>query len=199
VKKILTLVIFGGAMALSSLTVAGSAPGANGPRAVVPGQFNMAPIKEVIARVRQKIENHEIEIPQKASVSAGFEVDENGALSKVRLIQSSGSKAIDAEMLDVMRALSDSHVLSALYGLTSNTIRVDLTDGALRVALNGVAATAEDAKAKADSLKLLLSVARISQRSKNPAAAELLGLVHISTDNKRVATELSVDRLTLMK
>ena len=159
------------------------------------GEINEAPIKDIVSRTYEKYKAGQIDIPtMDFTVMAGFEIEKDGSLSQVRLMKSSGSKILDNEALAILHAISESHALSPIAHLTSNTIRFDLDSKTARLTITGFAPSAREANSQAGALNLLLYAARLTQQSKSPETAELLSLLKVKSDNNRIDAEMMVPR-----
>lgn len=159
------------------------------------GEINEAPIKDIVSRTYARYKEGKLDIPtMDFTVEAAFEIEKDGSLSKVRLIKRSGSEIIDREALAILHAISESHALSPIAHLTSNTIRFDLDSKTARLTITGFAPSAREASNQAGALNLLLYAARLTQQSKSPETAELLSLVKVKSDNKRIDAEMMVSR-----
>lgn len=169
--------------------------GEDAPSEIKFGEINEAPIKDIVSRTYARYKEGKLDIPTtELTVEAGFEIEKDGSLSKVRLIKRSGSEIIDREALAILYAISESHALSPISHLTSNTIRFDLDSKTARLTITGFAPSAREASNQAGALNLLLYAARITQQSKSPETAELLSLVKVKSDNKRIDAEMMVSR-----
>jgi len=159
------------------------------------GEINEAPIRDIVSRTYEKYKAGQLDIPaMDFTVMAGFEIEKDGSLSQVRLIKRSGSEIIDREALAILHAISESHALSPIAHLTSNTIRFDLDSKTARLTITGFAPSAKEASSQAGALNLLLYAARLTQQSKSPETAELLSLVKVKPDNNRIDAEMVVSR-----
>ena len=172
-----------------------TASGDNSPGEIKFGEINEAPIRDIVSRTYAKYKDGKLDIPtMDFTVMAGFEIEKDGSLSKVRLIQPSSSDVINREALAILHAISESHALSPIAHLTSNTIRFDLDSKSARLTITGFAPSAREASNQAGALNLLLYAARITQQSKSPETAELLSLVKVKSDNNRIDAEMMVSR-----
>lgn len=159
------------------------------------GEINEAPIKDTVAKLYELYQAGGLDIPEmKFSVMAGFKVEPDGSLSNIRIIKPSNSKIIDAKALEILWNIGESHALGPVSDLSSATISLDVTDNLTRLRITAFAATPEIAKAKADLLGLLFWGMRLAQKSKSPDVAELLSLIRVKSDGKRVDTDLIVPR-----
>jgi hypothetical protein len=165
------------------------ASGDGSPGEIKFGEINEAPIRDIVSRTYARYKEGKLDIPtMDFTVMAGFEIEKDGSLSKVRLIQPSSSEVI------ILHAISESHALSPIAHLTSNTIRFDLDSKSARLTITGFAPSAREASNQAGALNLLLYAARITQQSKSPETAELLSLVKVKSDNNRIDAEMMVSR-----
>lgn len=173
-----------------------SAAADNKPASLQFGEINERPIKEIVSRTYEKYKAGQIDLNvMNFTVMAAFEIEADGTLSNVRIIESSGSQIIDQEARAILHAVSESHALGPIAHLSSNTIRFDLNEKFARLTITGFAPTASEARNQAGALNLLLSVARLAQQSKSPGTAELLSLVKVKSDNNRINAEMMVSRV----
>lgn len=159
------------------------------------GEINEAPLKEIVGKVYQQYKAGGLDIDvMNFTVMAAFEIEPDGSLSQVRIIESSGSKIIDMQARAILHAISESHALSPIADLTSNTIRLEMTEKVVQLTIMGFAPSETEAKNKASNLNLVLSIARMAQQSKSPDTAELLSMVNIISDNKRIYAKMMTSR-----
>jgi hypothetical protein len=146
-----------------------------------------------VATLYQLFQAGGLDIPEmKFSVMAGFKVEPDGSLSNIHIIRKSESKIIDAKALEILWKIGESHALGPVADLTSATISLDVTDDLARLRVTAFAPTPEIAKAKADLLKLLFF--GLQWKEKSPDVAQLLKLITVKSDGKRVDTDLIVPR-----
>lgn len=159
------------------------------------GEINEAPIKDIVSRTYAKYKAGQLDIPtMDFTIMMGFEIDKDGSLSQIKMIKSSGSEIIDREARAILHAISESHALSPIAHLTSNTVRFDLDSKTARLTITGFAPSAKEASTQAGALNLLLYAARLTQQSKSPETAELLSLVKVKPDNNRIDAQMVVSR-----
>jgi len=157
------------------------------------GEINEAPIKDTVATLYQLFQAGGLDIPDmKFSVMAGFKVEPDGSLSNIHIKQSSKSKVIDEKALEILWKIGESHALGPVSDLTSATISLDVTDDLARLRVTAFAPTPDIAKAKADLLGVLFWALRMKEKS--PDVAQLLSLIKVRSDGKRVDTDLIVPR-----
>ncbi len=159
------------------------------------GQINQQPIEDIVGRVYEQYKGGKLDLPvMNFTIMAGFEIERDGSLSQMKIIKKSGSAVIDQQALEILYAISESHALSPIHDLTSNTIELELNDSMARLTITGFAPTADEAKTKAGALNLILWGAQLAQKSKNADAAELLSLLKVSSVNKRIDAVMKVSR-----
>ena len=157
------------------------------------GEINSAPIRDLIAKLYSLYQEGGLDMPDmRFSVMAGFKIEPDGSLSNIRILKSSGSRFIDAKAEEILWNIGESHALGPLSKLTSNSVRLDLTDKITRLTITGFAPTEEEANIKAKELNMLFFGLRFFQ--KNSVAAELLSMVKVRNDSKRIHAELTVSR-----
>lgn len=156
-------------------------------------EFNEAPIKDTVGKLYELYQAGGLDIPEmKFSVMAGFKVEPDGSLSHIHIKQPSKSKVIDEKALEILWNIGESHALGPVSDLTSATISLDITDDIARLRITAFAPTPEIAKAKSDLLNMLFWGLRMKE--KNSDVAQLLSLIRVRCDGKRVDTDLIVSR-----
>jgi hypothetical protein len=157
------------------------------------GEINEAPIKDTVATLYQLFQAGGLDIPEmKFSVMAGFKVEPDGSLSGIRIIRKSESRIIDEKALEILWKIGESHALGPVSDLTSATISLDVTDEIARLRVTAFAPTPEIAKQKSDLLGVLFWALRMKEKS--PDISQLLSLIKVKSDGKRVDTDLVVPR-----
>jgi len=159
------------------------------------GAINVAPIKDMLGKIHDLYKAGALDLKDSNfSVMAGFKIERNGSLSHIRLLQSSGSKTIDNNAIELLNMIGESHALAPLSNLSSDTIRLDLTPVLARLTITGFAPTSSAAKDEASTLNDALALWRFAQKAKSADNAELLSLLRVRSDNNRVDADLSVSR-----
>jgi hypothetical protein len=157
------------------------------------GEINIAPIKDTVGNIAKLFEEGGLEIPEvKFSVMAGFQVMPDGSFENIRIIKSSGSKIIDRNALEILSNIGESHALGPVSNLTSTTISLEITDELARIRIMAFAPTTEIAKEKSGLLNALFWALRMKEKS--PELGQLLKLIKVKNEGKRVDTDLLVPR-----
>jgi hypothetical protein len=157
------------------------------------GEINIAPIKDTVGNIAKLFEEGGLDIPEvKFSVMAGFKVMPDGSFENIRIIKSSGSKIIDRNALEILSNIGESHALGPVSNLTSTTISLEITDDLARIRIMAFAPTAEIAKEKSGLLNALFWALRMKEKS--PELGQLLKLIKVTSEGKRVDTDLMVPR-----
>lgn len=157
------------------------------------GEINEAPIKDTVGKLYELYQVGGLDVPEmKFSVMAGFKVEPDGSLSNIRIIKKSASRVIDAKALEILWNIGESHALGPVSDLTSATVSLEVTENLARLRVTAFAPTPEVAKAKADLLGVLFWALRMKEKS--PDIAQLLSLIKVKSDGKRVDTDLIVPR-----
>ena len=157
------------------------------------GEINEAPIKDTVGKLYELYQAGGLDVPDmKMSMMAGFKVEPDGSLSNIRMIKKSPSKLVDQKALEILWNIGESHALGPVSDLSSATISLDITDDIARLRITAFAQTPENAKAKADLLSVLFWALRMKEKS--PDIAQLLSLIKVKSDGKRVDTDLIVPR-----
>jgi len=157
------------------------------------GEINIAPIKDTVANLSKLFEEGGLDIPEmKFSVMAGFKVMPDGSFENIRIIKSSGSKIIDSNALEILSNIGESKALGPVSNLSSTTISLEVTDDLARIRIMAFAPSPEIAKEKADLLNVLFWALRMKEKS--PDLGQLLKLIKVKNEGKRVDTDLVVPR-----
>ena len=161
------------------------------------GEINDAPIKDIVGKVYALYQAGGLDLKGENlefSVMAGFTIAKNGSIPKssIKILKSSGSKIIDEKAIEILWNIGESHALGPISMLSSNSIRLDLTERVAKLTITGFAPSVDVAKAKAQELNFLFFALKMTQ--KNTDTAELLSGVKIRSDNNRIDAELTVSR-----
>jgi len=157
------------------------------------GEINIAPIKDTIGNLYKLFDAGGLDIPEvRFSMIAGFKVMPDGSFEDIRIITSSGSKIIDRNALEILSNIGQSHSLSMVSVLSSPTISLDVTDDIARIRIMAFAPTPEIAKEKSDLLNVLFWALRMKEKSAD--LGQLLKMIKVRADGKRVDTDLIVPR-----
>ncbi|HLF83992.1 MAG TPA: hypothetical protein VI837_07460 [Blastocatellia bacterium] len=157
------------------------------------GEINVAPIRDTVGNLYKLFEAGGLDITEaNFTVVAGFKVMPDGSFENIRIITSSKSKIIDRNALEILSNIGESHALGPVAVLSSSTISLDLNDDIARIRIVAFAPTAEIAKEKAGLLKALFWALRMKEKS--PDLGQLLKLIDVKSDGKRVDTDLIVPR-----
>ena len=157
------------------------------------GEINEAPIKDTVATLYALFQAGGLDIPDmKFSVMAGFKVEPDGSLSNIQIKHTSQSKIIDEKALEILWKIGESHALGPVSDLSSATISLDITEDVARIRIMAFAPTPEIAKEKSDLLNVLFWALRMKEKS--PDVSQLLSLIKVKSDGKRVDTDLIVPR-----
>lgn len=128
----------------------------------------------------------------KFSLMAGFKVMPDGSFENIRILKSSGSKIIDRNALEILSNIGESKALGPVSSLSSSTISLEVTDDLARIRIMAFAPSPEMAKEKADLLNVLFWALRMKEKS--PDLGQLLKLIKVKNEGKRVDTDLLVPR-----
>jgi len=157
------------------------------------GEINIAPIKDIVANLSKLFEEGGLDIPEmKFSVMAGFKVMPDGSFENIKILESSKSKIIDRNALEILSNIGESKALGPVSNLSSATISLQVTDDLARIRIMAFAPTPEIAKEKADLLNVLFWALRMKEKS--PDLGQLLKLIKVKSEGKRVDTDLMVPR-----
>jgi hypothetical protein len=157
------------------------------------GEINIAPIKDTIGNLYKLFDAGGLDIPEvRFSMLAGFKVMPDGSFEHIRIITSSGSKIIDRNALEILSNIGESHSLGIVSVLSSPTISLEITDEVARIRIMAFAPTPEIAREKSDLLNLLFWGLRMKEKSAD--LGQLLKMIKVKADGKRVDTDLIVPR-----
>jgi hypothetical protein len=133
-----------------------------------------------------------LDLQKEFSLMAAFKVEPDGSLSNIRIVRASPNKLVDQKALEILWNIGESHALGPVSDLSSATISLDLTENTARLRITAFAPTPEIAKAKADLLNVLFWALRMKEKSKD--IGQLLSMIKVKSDGKRVDTDLNVPR-----
>jgi hypothetical protein len=159
------------------------------------GEFNEAPIKDILKNVVAIYREGKFDIPEmKFKVRLEFKIAKDGSIPKstIKLVKSSGSRIIDENSIDILWQLGESHALMPLSNMSSNSIDLEVTDDLVRLTIVGFAPNVEDAKNKVFQLNTFKSLAQLKQRGTD--TAEILSMLKITNMNTRVDADLTITR-----
>lgn len=157
------------------------------------GEINEAPIKDILGKVYALNQVGFINVDTKnLSLMFSFTVEKDGSISNIKTVKSSGNNLVDRYAKEILWNLGESHALGPLHTLTSNTIRLDLTEKVARLSITGFAPTESEADTLAKSLNLLFTFMRMKRKSDSPDVAELLSHMRVTSTAKRVDADLTI-------
>ena len=165
-----------------------------------PSQFkeiNTAPLKDIVGKIYETYQAGELGIDtDDFSIMAAFKIDPDGSipLSSIRIVKSSGSKVLDKSGIELLWRLGESHALGPLSTLSSQTIKLEVHDSTAKLTITSFAPTAEEAKKTASSLNFFLGLFGASQKDKSPNVAQLIGMLKVTSDNKRVDAQMTIPK-----
>lgn len=159
------------------------------------GEINEAPIKDMIGAIYDLYKAGGLGLTDlNFSMMATFKIERDGSLSHIDVPKSSGSKVVDEKGIRLLQMIGESRALGPLADLSSGSIRLDLSENTARLTITAFAPTADAAKAKADLLNFFFWGLRIKEKNRSPDVAELLSLMKVRADNKRLDADLTVPR-----
>jgi hypothetical protein len=152
------------------------------------GEINVAPIRDIVPRLYNMYRSGALTLADDFKVTVAFKIDPDGSIPKesMHLVRSSGSEVVDESALEILWRLGESHIFVPLSTLSSDIIELDVNDSQARLSITCFAATPDEASTKATSISFMLKVVAATQKNKNPAVAELLSLLTLKADNKRI-------------
>ncbi|HSF25101.1 MAG TPA: hypothetical protein VLE20_12820 [Blastocatellia bacterium] len=158
------------------------------------GEINEAPIKDMVGEVYSLFQAGTLDVGLPLNVMAVFKIEKDGSLSGIRIARSSKNKLLDEKAAQILWMIGESHALGPIADLSSGSVELDLTENTSRLTVTAFAQTPEAAKAKADLLNFLFAVMKVARKKDSPDVAELLSMLKVTSDNKRVDARLSVSR-----
>ena len=160
------------------------------------GEINVAPIKDIVGKLYNMYQSGDLALADNFKIMVAFRIDPDGSIprSSIKVVQSSGSKVVDNNALEILWQLGESHALGPLSSLSSNTIALDVNEKVTRLSITSFAPSAEEADFKAKQITFMLKIAGSLQKNKNPAVAELLSRLTVKADNKRVDADMTVPK-----
>lgn len=160
-------------------------------------EINLNPIKDMAGELYALYKAGELELGPELNFSmmATFKIKPDGSVSNFSIVKNSPSKKVDLKALELLHMLGESHALSALKDLSSGSIKLDLNDNVAKLTITAFAATADEAKKRAQVLNFLFAGIRMVQKNKgNNDVAELLSMLKVRSDNNRLDADLTVPR-----
>ncbi len=159
------------------------------------GELNLAPIKDLVGKIYNLHGAGQLGMQDsKLNVMIGFKIDSDGALSKITIVKSSGVKLIDKYSAEIIWNIGESHALGMFCKLSSTTVALNLNDQIARLTITGFAPTPDMAEELSGKLNRLFKFVAWNNKTTNPPVAELMSLVRVRSNGKRLDAELSVSR-----
>jgi hypothetical protein len=159
-------------------------------------EFNEAALKDIVGKLSTLYHAGGLDVENtRFTVMLSFKIKPDGSLTGFNVLKSSGSKSVDEKAADVLWTIGESHALGTLSTLTSNSIRLDVTEQNVRVTITSFAPSAEIAKQKASDLNALFFFLKLAQKAKgNNNVVELLSMAKVRSDNNRIDADLTMTR-----
>jgi hypothetical protein len=160
------------------------------------GEINIAPIRDIVSKLYNMYLSGDLTLADNFKIMVSFKIDPDGSIprSSIHVIKSSESKVVDENALEILWQLGESHALGPLSSLSSNTIELDVNESATKLSITSFAATPEEAASEAQRISFMLKIVAYSQKTKNPAVAELLSHLTVKADNKRIDAIMTVPK-----
>jgi hypothetical protein len=158
------------------------------------GVINEAPIKDILGKVyaMYTIGFAKVDVTN-LTMAASFKIEKNGTITNIVVYKSSGDKYIDTQAKAVLHNLGESHALTPLSILTSNSIQLELTEKTSRLSIIGFAPTPKEAENLAKLLNILFWGMRM-KGSSSPDVAELMKHMKVTFSGNRVEANLIISR-----
>jgi hypothetical protein len=159
------------------------------------GEINEAPIKDILGKVyaMYQVGFAKVDVTN-MTMAASFKIEKDGSITNINVYKSSGDKFIDTQAKAVLYNLGESHALSPLAILSSNSIQLELTEKNSRLSIIGFAPNPSEAKRLATDLNGLFFMMRLARKSSSPDVAELMSLMKVTYSGNRVEANLNVSR-----
>ena len=159
------------------------------------GEINEAPIKDILGKVyaMYQVGFAKVDVTN-MTMAASFKIEKDGSITNINVYKSSGDRFIDTQAKAVLHNLGESHALTPLAILTSNTIQLELSEKNSRLSIIGFAPSASEAKRLATDLNGLFFLMRMARKSSSPDVAELMSLMKVTYSGNRVEANLIVSR-----
>ena len=140
------------------------------------GEINVTPIKDLASKFVEVCQapGQSDKSPGDSGVTLSFKVEVDGSMlaENIRIVRSSGSRAIDKLTVEILWLLGKSHLLGPLSTLGASTIEFRVHDGLTQFTTSSSAATPEEAASKVTQLTFLLKLIAIQQKPRNPIVSE---------------------------
>jgi hypothetical protein len=158
------------------------------------GEINEAPIRDILGKVyaMYSVGFAKVDVTN-MTMAASFKIEKDGSISSIQVYKSSGDKYIDTQAKAVLHNLGESHALTPLSILTSNTIQLELTEKTSRLSITGFAPTPKDAENLAKLLNLLFWAMKAKGTS-SQEVAELMSNMKVTYTGNRVDANLVISR-----
>jgi hypothetical protein len=159
------------------------------------GEINEAPIKDILGKIYalHQVGFTKVDVTN-MTMAASFKIEKDGSITNINVYKSSGDKYIDTQAKAVLHNLGESHALSPLAILSSNSIQLELTEKNSRLSIIGFAPSVADAERLARDLNGLFFLMRMARKNSSPDVAELMSLMKVKSSGTRVESELNVSR-----
>lgn len=159
------------------------------------GLINARPIREIVGRVYAVYKGGGLDLKEAVfSIQLGFQIAEDGSISHLELLKSSGSEQIDAAALNIANAIGASNALMPLAVLNSNTATLVLTHTEVSLEIAGSASTTVAASDLATSFSQQLAGLRFLMSLRNQDAAQMLSHLTVSNEQNQLIARLKMSR-----
>ncbi len=159
------------------------------------GLINARPIHEIVGRVYAVYKSGGLDLKEAVfSIQLGFQIAEDGSISHLQLLKSSGSEQIDAAALNIANAIGASNALMPLAVLSSNTATLVLTHTEVSLEIAGSASTTVAASDLAASFSQQLAGLRFLMSLRNQDAAQMLSHLTVSNEQNQLIARLKMSR-----
>lgn len=159
------------------------------------GLINARPIREIVGRVYTVYKEGGLDLKEAVfSIQLGFQIAEDGSISHLQILKSSGSEQIDTAALNIANAIGASNALMPLAVLSSNTATMVLTHTDVSLEISGLASTTVTASDLATSFSQQLAGLKFLMSLRNQDAAQILSHLTISNEQNQLIARLKMSR-----
>lgn len=159
------------------------------------GLINARPIREIVGRVYTVYKSGGLDLKEAVfSIQLGFQIAEDGSISHLQILKSSGSEQIDAAALNIANAIGASNALMPLAVLNSNTATLVLTHTDVSLEIAGLASTTVAASDLAASFSQQLAGLKFLMSLRNQDAAQMLSHLTVSNEQNQLIARLKMSR-----
>ncbi|MBL8150515.1 MAG: energy transducer TonB [Blastocatellia bacterium] len=159
------------------------------------GEINAKPIKDIVGKVYTIYRGGGLDLKEAIfSIKLGFEVDSDGSVDNITIIESSGSAQIDTAALNIAAAIGASHALLPLASLSRTTAALNLSATEASLVISGFASTEAGANDLAINFSQQLAGLKLLMSFRNKEAYTLLSNLVVSNESNQLLATLKMSR-----